>query len=208
MVGLVPSLGLKAEINSGRIGLKIQIPKIEGRWMRHRTLREKGLMVVGAKLYNSLPCYLREHQGTYDLFKTHLDEYLETLPDTPSVGQLKSHCMDKDMKSSNSLKDWAKVILTSKWEPDSVTKQKTMESANISLNKETDVMQAKPEETITKLREAIKTTPDVTHPHQSTEATSEDSTSLENTSEEERKRDETCQSDSSSPDSSCLEWWS
>ena len=48
--------------------------------------RERSLGVHGPKLFNLLPITLRnENSGDFHLFKNHLDIYLSTIPDQPTM---------------------------------------------------------------------------------------------------------------------------
>ena len=65
-----------------------------------RSARERSLSVHGAKLFNLLPQNLRnENSGSFELFKNHLDHFLRTVPDQPTVSGLVRAA------SSNSLVD-------------------------------------------------------------------------------------------------------
>ena len=50
-----------------------------------RRAREKSLSVRGAKIFNILPLHLRNHLGDFDLFKQHLNMFLEGIPDQPTI---------------------------------------------------------------------------------------------------------------------------
>ena len=48
--------------------------------------REHSLPVHGVRLFNLLPAYLRnEDSADFDLFKNHLDIFLSSIPDQPTV---------------------------------------------------------------------------------------------------------------------------
>ena len=151
-MGMVPDIGLKTETYSQRIGLKLQVPKVVGKFARHKSLKEKSLAVEGAKLFNSLPRYLREFTGTYETFKANLDELLNEIPDTPSIGKLKSYCLNKDMKSSNSIRDWLRVLQKSNWIPASAIKDL---SSEIEESPEKNSSEKLPETTVLTRKEEV-----------------------------------------------------
>ena len=48
-----------------------------------QSLLEQSLSIKGARLFNTLPNELREHEGSLEAFKRKLDLYLKTIPDRP-----------------------------------------------------------------------------------------------------------------------------
>ena len=105
--GLVPDLGLGRITNNPRTGLMIDVPNIRGIRTKHKTLIEDSFKIEGAKLFNSIPRYLREHVGSQEAFKTHLDVFLASIPDEPQGKDWATHrAWDYKIKPSNSLRDW------------------------------------------------------------------------------------------------------
>ena len=73
-------------------------------------------MVEGPRLFNSLPRTLRNTVGTLTVFKTHLDKYLEMIPDQPAFAGSVPGALDMNAVSNNSIKDlprtlWIEVLL-------------------------------------------------------------------------------------------------
>ena len=62
MFGIVPSIGLEFK-NDSRRGAILDLPRNESKIQSIRTLKDKLLPIAGAKLFNSLPSYLREFRG-------------------------------------------------------------------------------------------------------------------------------------------------
>ena len=62
----------------------------------------------GAKLFNSIPEYIRTFKGTLPQFKTLLDEYLGIFPDQPAVGDMVPGARNIYGKPSNSIIDWGR----------------------------------------------------------------------------------------------------
>ena len=50
-----------------------------------RRARERSLAVRGARIFNLLPASLRSETGDFALFKNHLDIFLSTVPDQPTM---------------------------------------------------------------------------------------------------------------------------
>ena len=76
MTGLVPSLGLSLAHISELRGRTIAIPIIHGSCTRYKTLMEKSLPYEGSKLFNSMPKYISNLNGSKDQFKNNLDKFL------------------------------------------------------------------------------------------------------------------------------------
>lgn len=89
--GIAPTIdgnsGSDVEIvESARRGQYCKVPNVNRRAVVSvQTMLEATLPVSGAKLFNSLPRYLREYKGTLSAFKGKLDEYLRGLPDRPHL---------------------------------------------------------------------------------------------------------------------------
>ena len=87
--GIVPNVGderIKHQF-SLRNGRTCVIPTIKrDAPTRIQTLRESGLTVHGARLFNSLPRCIRDISGqTIDIFKSKLDRFLRLVPDEPLI---------------------------------------------------------------------------------------------------------------------------
>ena len=107
--GLVPSLGLSLSENDGtRSGPKIPLRKIEGPNEKIKNAIRDSLSYFGAKLYNSIPVYIRTFKGTLPQFKKLLDEYIETFPDQPAVGDMVPGAKNIYGNPSNSIIDWSR----------------------------------------------------------------------------------------------------
>ena len=52
---------------------------------RNKNLVEKSLPVQGPKLFNCLPVQLRNFDGSFEVFKTRLDKFLNDIPDKPCI---------------------------------------------------------------------------------------------------------------------------
>ena len=50
-----------------------------------KTMVDASFAVMGPRLFNSLPKYLRNFQGSLESFKSKLDKYLRTVPDQPAL---------------------------------------------------------------------------------------------------------------------------
>ena len=50
-----------------------------------RRARERSLAVRGAKIFNLLPASLRNQDGSFGIFKNHLDIFLSGVPDQPTM---------------------------------------------------------------------------------------------------------------------------
>ena len=79
--------------NNLRLGRFINVPPIiHGNSAAIKNIIEKSLSIRGPKLFNKLPPHLRNMTNvTVNTFKTHLDRYLSTIPDQPSIAGYVSH---------------------------------------------------------------------------------------------------------------------
>ena len=115
LMGMVPNYGIKLAGDAGRRGCTLEVPPHKGVYMRHRTLREKSLLVEGPRLFNCLPRQLRDHTGTYKGFKAVLDKFLSIIPDEPSVGDLLAGSINQLCLPSNSIRDWILQLKLENW---------------------------------------------------------------------------------------------
>ena len=91
-----------------RSGPKIPIKKVIGPNERIKNVIRDSISNFGARLYNSIPCYIRTFRGTLPQFKTMLDEYLAVIPDQPAVGDMIPGSRNIQGKPSNSVIDWCR----------------------------------------------------------------------------------------------------
>ena len=114
---LVPSLGLSIS-NDTRRGPLIDIERISGKVMKIRTIKSRHIKYEGARLFNSLPRYIREFDGNHESFKYLLDKFLWTIPDCPILNGYSSHNLDKNNEQSNCISDWIRNLKLHDWVPD------------------------------------------------------------------------------------------
>ena len=74
-----------------------------GSIMRIQYLRERTIYISGAKIFNSIPCCVREFKGEFSQFKILVDSYLAEVPDCPLLEGYVSHNLDSNLKMSNSI---------------------------------------------------------------------------------------------------------
>ena len=105
----MPSLGLSLSEDDGmRSGPKIPLKKIEGPNEKIKNAIRDSLSNFGARLYNSVPVYIRTFKGTLPQFKNILDEYLATFLDQPAVGDMVPGAKNIYGNPSNSIIDWSR----------------------------------------------------------------------------------------------------
>ena len=108
--GLVPNCGEKVHTNERR-GRLSEIPPINGRaTQRLKTLREKSFNIHGPKLFNALPCSIRNtSKCSIEEFKMKLDQWLVNIPDQPRTPTLVPEALDQfTAKASNTIIDQAR----------------------------------------------------------------------------------------------------
>ena len=113
--GHAPSLGLKTTTDKTRNGIKIEIPKISGSVQSIISMKENSINIYGARIFNSLPNFLRNITNDFNLFKYCLDKYLEDIPDQPVLQNYSSHNLDKNLWQSNCLLDWNINLKMNDW---------------------------------------------------------------------------------------------
>ena len=116
LMGLVPSLNFKLKTDL-RHGPKIVIENMTGCIRRVQTLRERTVYIAGAKIFNSMPRYIREFKGEFAEFKKTVDQYLSEVPDCPLLEGYISHNLDRNLRMSNSLIVWSENMNTYDWVP-------------------------------------------------------------------------------------------
>ena len=105
--GKAPNCGLiKIEDSeTTRQGRRLQISKLKGK-TGDKKLREQSFQVHGAKLFNSLPPHIRNlTKINLDIFKSALDDFLQSIPDQPKVDGLVPGATSPLGQYSNSLLD-------------------------------------------------------------------------------------------------------
>ena len=103
-----PNCGIesKADDKSGR---RVVIPSLKP---YSKGLRDSSLHLHGARIFNSLPLYLRNtRKYSVEDFKEKLEKYLCKIPDQPKVGELVPFVVDTNTgHPSNSIVDHARVM--------------------------------------------------------------------------------------------------
>ena len=69
-------------------------------------LRDDSLLVEGAKLYNSVPMYIRAYDDSYLGFENIIDAWLKFIPDIPRVTGNEPEGRNFNGLPSNSIRDW------------------------------------------------------------------------------------------------------
>ena len=95
---------------------------MSGKVQRIITLKEKCIIIDGARIFNSLPHILRNFNGEFKDFKNLFDCYMKEVPDCPIVPGYVSHNLDIHNHMSNSLIDWNRNLSNSDWQPERDTK--------------------------------------------------------------------------------------
>ena len=83
---MVPDCGVRIEnLKTDRGGLKFHIQRTDK--SKAGKLRDQSFQVSGPRIWNSLPCFIRNTGAeTKEQFKKLLDGYLRDLPDCPRIG--------------------------------------------------------------------------------------------------------------------------
>ena len=108
--GLIPNCGFVSHI-SDRRGRYIDIkPLSKHSSAKVKSIREGSFMINGPRLFNSLPLHIRNLTNcSVDTFKSHLDQYLNTLPDETTCDNLKTSTVSQITgRFSNSIIDQAR----------------------------------------------------------------------------------------------------
>ncbi len=91
--------------NHPRLGVTCVPPKVNIRAGRVTTIRHHSLPVVGPRLYNSLPGYLRNiNSVNSEIFKNRLDNFLKHVPDEPNLDHYRTAA------ESNSIDDQLRYL--------------------------------------------------------------------------------------------------
>ena len=107
-----PNCGVQFDTNERR-GRMCSLPPIAKQATQTiKSIREQSLQVHGAKLFNKLPCEIRNKRNCDIIdFKEDLDRFLTKIPDQPLVGTLiPATCNLVTGKPSNSLLDWIPLL--------------------------------------------------------------------------------------------------
>ena len=75
-----------------------------------KVLRDRTILVEGAKIYNMVPRKIREYSGSYLGFKNCIGKWLNEVPDIPRDLGNEPNARNTEGKPSNSLKDWSKIL--------------------------------------------------------------------------------------------------
>ena len=83
---VINNINLQTTVHQ-RLGRLCHIERVHTRSStRVKTLKDNALTTRGARLFNALPKYLRDNNYTsLEQFKTHLDKFLQTVPDQPKL---------------------------------------------------------------------------------------------------------------------------
>ena len=95
LLGLFPNPGIvvrRGEVQRG--GLILEVPKRK----TDSLLRLNSFIIKGPDIYNSLPEDLHSLEGSMDTFKSHLNQFLELIPDNPRIDGGGSNCLDEQIK--------------------------------------------------------------------------------------------------------------
>ena len=98
-----PYVNLINSIYSSRRGRSCVIPPLNSHSsVAIRNIREQSFHVHGCKLFNIMPINLRNISNcSTDVFKSHLDKFLASIPDYPNLTSLNKYCPS----NTNSLLD-------------------------------------------------------------------------------------------------------
>ena len=72
-------------VNSERRGILCLVPSLVRTRQRIMTLRESSFPILGPRLYNCIPPEVRACNGSLDVFKSKLDNFLQSVPDRPCM---------------------------------------------------------------------------------------------------------------------------
>ena len=90
---------------------KLAFPQVHGKDGAARTLLRFSLRWEGVRLYNSLPKFLRQWEGTKESFKNKFDQFLTLITDEPELPNAKPGGLTLDRKPSNSIPDWIRTLM-------------------------------------------------------------------------------------------------
>ena len=105
--GVTPNCGIEVKADDGRQGRRCKVPSIATKARTSvKALRDQTFQVNGPQLFNVIPIYLRKMtKCPIEDFKMALDQYLERLPDEPSMRGLTPGACTAEARPSNSILD-------------------------------------------------------------------------------------------------------
>ena len=109
ILGKVPNMGISMNHES-RNGPILGLNRSNKGTDHIKVIRDRTILVEGAKIYNMVPHRIREYDGTYLGFKNCIDKWLTDVPDKPRDLGNEPDARNSDGKPSNSLKDWSKIL--------------------------------------------------------------------------------------------------
>ena len=110
ILGKVPNLGIFIN-NESRNGPILGLNRSNKGSNHIKVIRDRTIMVEGAKIYNMVPRRIREYDGSYLGFKNCIDKWLTDVPDIPRDLGYEPDARNTEGKPSNSLKDWSKILI-------------------------------------------------------------------------------------------------
>ena len=114
---MVPNPGMKTFLSSGRKeGILFEIPTCNGQ-TQIKKFKSGSFFVEGAKLFNSLPVWVRDTDVSLPIFKSRLDSLLSLIDDQPKSQGMSPDLTNENGIRSNSIKDWIKFKNLSSWIP-------------------------------------------------------------------------------------------
>ena len=93
----------------GKGGIRIRVPTLpplKDSSVQLRNLKDRSFVCEGARLFNSLPSWLKAEKGSLDTFKRKLDGLLSCVPDQPATPSLTPGATSMSGSPSNCLLDW------------------------------------------------------------------------------------------------------
>ena len=82
ILGKVPNLGISMK-NESRNGPILGLNRSNKGTDHIKVIRDRSILVEGARIYNMVPRKIREYDGTYLGFKNCIDKWLNDVPDKP-----------------------------------------------------------------------------------------------------------------------------
>ena len=114
LIGLVPLIQMEIKYDERKGGL-FKLPKMTGNVVRMKTLKDKFLPYVGAKLFNALPASIRNLDLDFLNFKFVLDCFLGCIPDEPVIAGYNCKNLDVSSHPSSSIIDWIRNLSLDEW---------------------------------------------------------------------------------------------
>ena len=114
LIGLVPLIQMEIKYDE-RKGRLFKLPKRTGNVVRIKTLKDKSLPYVGAKLFNALPASIRNLNLDFLNFKFIFDCFLGCILDEPVITGYNCTNLDASSHPSNSIIDWIRNLSLDEW---------------------------------------------------------------------------------------------